>query len=92
MISQVHVIGALPLKTLSRIYGAFNDWTLPSWFRVPGYKLYGYIFGVDFSEVPEPLENYPSLSAFFMRSMKPGCRTPEDALLVWLETSVELKD
>jgi phosphatidylserine decarboxylase len=81
---QVHVIGALPLKSLSRIYGSLNDWTLPTWFRVPGFKLYGFLFGVNFAEVPEPLESYKSLGDFFYRSLKPGLRHADDALLVGL--------
>lgn len=79
---QVHVIGALPLKTLSRIYGALNEYTLPVWFRVPGYKLYGYIFGVNFDEVENDLQSYTSLSDFFMRRLKPGSREPEEAPFV----------
>ena len=80
--TKVHVIGALPLRTLSRIYGALNEYTLPVWFRVPGYKLYGYIFGVNFDEVENDLESYTSLSDFFLRRLKEGSRTPDDALLV----------
>lgn len=79
---QVHVIGALPLRTLSRIYGALNEYTLPVWFRVPGFKLYGFIFGVNFDEVENDLQSYTSLSDFFMRRLKPGSRTPEEAPLV----------
>lgn len=72
---QVHVIGALPLRTISRIYGALNEYTLPVWFRVPGYKLYSWIFGVNLSEcADEDLRNYRSLSEFFMRRLKDGVR------------------
>lgn len=78
------MIGALPLKTLSRIYGRFNEYTLPHWFRVPGFKFYGWLFGVNFDEVEKPLEEYTSLSDFFMRHLKEGSRSPADALLVRL--------
>lgn len=80
------MLGALPLKTLSRIYGAFNEYTLPNWFRVPGFKFYGFLFGVNFDEVEKPLESYISLADFFMRKLKPGSRHPDDSLLVCLYT------
>lgn len=82
---QVHVMGALPLRTLSRIYGALNEYTLPTWFRTPGYKLYGWIFGVNFDEVERPLESYTSLSDFFMRKLKPGVRVADDSPLVRIQ-------
>ena len=83
LIAQVHVIGALPLRTISRMWGAFNSVDLPVWFRVPGYKLYSFIFGVNLDECDPPdLKEYRSLSEFFMRKLKPGLRPPDDAALV----------
>lgn len=80
---QVHVIGALPLKTISRLYGAFNNVTLPVWFRVPGFKLYAFIFGVNLDECePSDLREYRSMSEFFMRKLKPGMRPVDPAQLV----------
>ncbi|KEI42628.1 uncharacterized protein L969DRAFT_84502 [Mixia osmundae IAM 14324] len=80
---SVQVLGALPLRTISRIYGALNSYTLPEWFRVPGYKLYGYIFGVNFDECEvDDLKHYRSLSEFFMRRLKPGARVAEDGVLI----------
>ena len=65
----------MPLRTISRIYGALNEYTLPVWFRVPGYQLYSWIFGVNLSEcADEDLRNYRSLSEFFMRRLKDGVR------------------
>lgn len=85
---QVHVIGALPLKTVSRLYGAFNNVTLPVWFRVPGYKLYAFIFGVNLDECePSDLKEYRSMSEFFMRKLKPGVRPIDHAQLVRLALS-----
>lgn len=82
-ISQVHVIGALPLRTISRMYGAFNSVELPVWFRVPGYRFYSWIFGANLDECdPSDLREYRSMSEFFMRKLKPGLRIPEDAALV----------
>ncbi|OAV96214.1 hypothetical protein PTTG_03441 [Puccinia triticina 1-1 BBBD Race 1] len=72
---QVHVLGALPLRTISRLYGLINSYTLPIWFRVPGYKLYSWIFGVNLEEAEvEDLKEYKSLNDFFMRKLKADCR------------------
>ncbi|GAA6029132.1 hypothetical protein JCM8097_001615 [Rhodosporidiobolus ruineniae] len=80
---QVHVIGALPLRSMSRLYGALNAYELPVWLRTPGYKLYAYIFGVNLDECePSDLTEYRSMSEFFMRRLKPGARPIDDAPLV----------
>lgn len=72
---QVQVMSTLPLKALSRVWGRFNELTIPYYLRVPGFKLYGWIFGVNFSEVgEEDLHAYPNLASFFYRSLKPGVR------------------
>lgn len=80
---QVHVLGALPLRSLSRVYGLINSYTLPVWLRVPGYKLYAWVFGVHLDECePSDLRQYRSLAEFFMRRLKPGVRPIADAPLV----------
>ncbi|KAF9582465.1 phosphatidylserine decarboxylase 1 [Lunasporangiospora selenospora] len=72
---QVHVISELPLKTISRLWGAFNSITLPMWFRVPGFKLYSWIFGCNLDEMKDPdLTHYSNLSEFFYRELKDGAR------------------
>lgn len=43
---QVQLMSALPLKALSRLWGKFNELEIPYYLRVPGFKLYSYIFGV----------------------------------------------
>jgi phosphatidylserine decarboxylase len=71
----VQVMSTLPLKALSRVWGRFNELHIPYYLRVPGFKLYGWIFGVNFSEVGEDdLHNYPNLASFFYRTLKPGVR------------------
>ncbi|KAI1103074.1 phosphatidylserine decarboxylase [Jackrogersella minutella] len=76
---QVRIMSTLPLKAMSRLWGKFNEITIPYYLRVPGFKLYAYIFGVNLDEVSEPdLHIYPNLSAFFYRTLKPGVR-PLDA-------------
>ncbi|KAG5929035.1 hypothetical protein E4U42_007346 [Claviceps africana] len=72
---QVQVMSTLPLKAMSRLWGRFNELTIPYYLRVPGFKLYSFIFGVNLDEVSEPdLHVYPNLAAFFYRTLKPGAR------------------
>ncbi|KAI1861207.1 uncharacterized protein JN550_011029 [Neoarthrinium moseri] len=72
---QVRVMSTLPLKALSRLWGKFNELNIPYYLRVPGFKLYSFIFGVNLDEVSEPdLHVYPNLAAFFYRTLKPGSR------------------
>ncbi|ORY16436.1 phosphatidylserine decarboxylase proenzyme [Clohesyomyces aquaticus] len=68
-------MSTLPLKALSRVWGRFNELQIPYYLRVPGFKLYSFIFGVNLSEVSEPdLHVYPNLASFFYRTLKPGVR------------------
>lgn len=78
------MISELPLKTISRLWGAFNSITLPMWFRVPGFKLYSWIFGCNLEEMKDPdLTHYKNLSEFFYRELKDGARPIDfDAALV----------
>ncbi|KAI7829005.1 phosphatidylserine decarboxylase-domain-containing protein [Gamsiella multidivaricata] len=72
---HVHVISELPLKTISRAWGAFNSITLPMWFREPGFKFYSWIFGCNLDEMKDPdLKHYKNLSEFFYRELKDGVR------------------
>ncbi|KAI9791390.1 MAG: phosphatidylserine decarboxylase 1 [Peltula sp. TS41687] len=72
---QVQAMYILPLKAISRYWGRFNELEIPYYLRVPGFKLYSWVFGVNLSEVAEPdLHVYPNLAAFFYRQLKPGCR------------------
>ncbi|KAI1334776.1 phosphatidylserine decarboxylase [Xylariaceae sp. FL0016] len=72
---QVQVMSTLPLKAVSRLWGKFNELTIPYYLRIPGFKLYSWIFGVNLDEVSEPdLRVYPNLAAFFYRTLKPGVR------------------
>lgn len=43
---SVQIMSTLPLKAMSRVWGKFNELTIPYYLRVPGFKLYGWIFGV----------------------------------------------
>ncbi|KAF4623951.1 hypothetical protein D9613_001390 [Agrocybe pediades] len=80
---HVHVIGALPLRNMSRLWGYVNSLELPVWFRPYGLRLYAYVFGCNLDEVEhEDLREYPSLGAFFYRKLKEGARPVDDAILV----------
>lgn len=68
-------MSTLPLKAMSRLWGKFNEIPIPYYLRVPGFRLYALIFGVNLDEVAEPdLHVYPNLAAFFYRTLKPGVR------------------
>src|ERR1700712_1152565 len=43
---QIQIMSTLPLKALSRLWGRFNELQIPYYLRVPGFKLYSWIFGV----------------------------------------------
>ena len=68
-------MSTLPLKALSRLWGQFNSLDIPYYLRVPGFKLYGWVFGVNFDEIEEPdLHKFRNLAEFFYRTLKPGAR------------------
>ncbi|KAH9836653.1 phosphatidylserine decarboxylase 1 [Rhodofomes roseus] len=80
---QVHVLGALPLNSLSRVWGFLNSLELPVWFRPFGFKLYSWTFGCNLDEInPPDLTQYASLGEFFYRKLKPGARPVADTVLV----------
>ncbi|KAF8985966.1 phosphatidylserine decarboxylase 1 [Entomortierella lignicola] len=71
----VHVISELPLKAISRLWGAFNSITLPMWFREPGFKFYSWIFGCNLEEMKDPdLRHYKNLGEFFYRELRDDVR------------------
>lgn len=55
-------MSTLPLKAISRLWGRFNELTIPYYLRVPGFKLYSFIFGVEY--VPSrPAQARPPLTS-----------------------------
>lgn len=81
----VQIMSTIPLKALSRWWGWFNSLDIPYYLRVPGFRLYGWIFGVNFDEISEPdLHKYRNLAEFFYRTLKPGVRPidPDPTVLV----------
>ena len=81
----VQIMSTIPLKAMSRWWGWANSLDIPYPLRVPGFKLYGWLFGVNFDEVSEPdLHTYRNLAEFFYRTLKPGVRPihPDPTALV----------
>ncbi|KAF8308606.1 phosphatidylserine decarboxylase [Clavulina sp. PMI_390] len=80
---QVHVLGALPLRNMSRVWGYLNSLELPVWFRPTGFKVYAWFFGCNLDEIePSDLTAYPSLGEFFYRQLKEGARPIANAPMV----------
>jgi phosphatidylserine decarboxylase len=71
------VLGALrglPLHLLSRAAGACASLHLPAPLQRAQIRLFGRLVGVDFGEVGDPIESFPSLQAFFTRRLTEGAR------------------
>lgn len=64
----------LPQGALSRSFGALADTPLPRSLRRPVLGMFARTVGIDVSEAELPLEEYPSLNAFFVRRLRPGVR------------------
>ncbi|KAG9104292.1 phosphatidylserine decarboxylase 1 [Ceratobasidium sp. 370] len=80
---QVHVLAALPLRSLSRLWGTLNTLELPVWMRPVGFRLYAWAFGCNLDELREPdLTKYASLGEFFYRELAEGVRPIANAALV----------
>jgi hypothetical protein len=50
---QVQVMSTLPLKAISRLWGRFNELEIPYYLRIPGFKLYSFVFGVKYVLFPQ---------------------------------------
>ncbi|WFD30215.1 phosphatidylserine decarboxylase [Malassezia sp. CBS 17886] len=80
---SLYVLGALPLNTISRLWGWGNSLTLPVWFRPYGFRLYAWIFGCNLDEMKDKdLTHYASLGEFFSRELKEGVRPIAPTALV----------
>ncbi|KAG9127435.1 phosphatidylserine decarboxylase 1 [Ceratobasidium sp. 392] len=80
---QVHVLAALPLRSLSRLWGTLNTLELPVWMRPAGFRLYAWIFGCNLEEMRDPdLTKYASLGEFFYRELAEGVRPIANSALV----------
>ncbi|KAA1478737.1 hypothetical protein DENSPDRAFT_886111 [Dentipellis sp. KUC8613] len=80
---QVYILGALPLRNLSRFWGWINSLELSVWFRPYGFRLYAWTFGCNLDEIEHAdLRAYASLGDFFYRRLRPGARPVDPAALV----------
>ena len=43
---------------MSRLWGKFNELEIPYYLRIPGFKLYSYIFGVKYGRYPLPFNSH----------------------------------
>ncbi|KAL5210943.1 hypothetical protein ABZP36_006566 [Zizania latifolia] len=68
----------LPLRSMSRLWGSLMEVELPVFMRPAIYKAWARAFHSNLQEAALPLEEYPSLQALFIRSLKEGSR-PIDA-------------
>ncbi|XP_066384382.1 phosphatidylserine decarboxylase proenzyme 1, mitochondrial-like [Miscanthus floridulus] len=64
----------LPLRTMSRFWGILMEVDVPVFMRPTIYKAWARAFHSDLQEVALPLEEYPSLQAFFIHGLKEGAR------------------
>src|SRR5690606_28833370 len=72
-------LGVLPQHALSRAAGWGMTRRLPAALRAPAVRAFGRLFGVDFSEVADPLGSFESLQAFFTRRLRDGSRPIDPA-------------
>ncbi|CAH1395651.1 unnamed protein product [Nezara viridula] len=71
---EVNCYKALPLRTFSRAFGSVSETKIPIKLRPFIYGSYAKVFGVNLSEISEPVDNYSSLCEFFTRRLKAGVR------------------
>ncbi|PVH33387.1 hypothetical protein PAHAL_9G641400 [Panicum hallii] len=71
---KASLIRLLPLRSMSRFWGSLMEVDIPVFMRPTIYKAWARAFHSDLQEVALPLEEYPSLQAFFVRSLKEGAR------------------
>ncbi|KAL5016125.1 hypothetical protein ScPMuIL_005714 [Solemya velum] len=72
---QVSLYRKMPLKTISRLWGKFNEMDLPISLRRPLLGLYVWMFGCKLDEAADQeLKNYKNLGQFFRRTLKPDVR------------------
>ncbi|MEX2583214.1 MAG: archaetidylserine decarboxylase [Gemmatimonadota bacterium] len=68
------LLGRLPERALSRSFGRIADIPLPGGVRRLVLGSFARAVGIDLSEAARPLEEYPTLNAFFVRRLRDGAR------------------
>ncbi|HBS05903.1 MAG TPA: phosphatidylserine decarboxylase [Leptospiraceae bacterium] len=72
------LISVLPQNLISKIFGWFSLIPFPGPIRRPLIRAFAGAYKINIDEAEKPLEEYPSLNAFFIRKLKEGVR-PIDA-------------
>lgn len=67
----------LPKNAISRLMGRLASLRLPPSLQRLELALFARLAGIDTAELARPLEDYPSLQAFFTRALAPGARPLE---------------
>jgi len=73
------LLRALPKHAVSRAAGWVAARQLPRPLRGPAVRAFGGAVGVDFDEVRDRLDSFPSLQAFFTRALRAGARPIDPA-------------
>jgi phosphatidylserine decarboxylase len=68
---------AVSWPLLSRVVGHLSDLRPPRALLLPLVRAYVRAYGVDLSEAAQPVDTYPSFSAFFTRRLRDGARPIE---------------
>lgn len=76
------LLSVLPKHALSRGAGWLATRPVPTRLRGPVHRGFSRVFGAQPSEAALPLEEYPTLNAFFTRTLKPGLRPVAPAAIV----------
>jgi phosphatidylserine decarboxylase len=75
----MRALGLLPLQALSRAAGRVAALRLPGALQRAEIRAFGAAVGVDWSEVRDPLESFPTLQSFFTRALRDGARPIDPA-------------
>ncbi|PVU85323.1 hypothetical protein BB560_007063 [Smittium megazygosporum] len=68
---QIQLYVTLPLRAVSRLFGAFNELEIPNFLRKPLLSFYCFLFNCNKEDFLNPdLSSYTNLSEFFYRQIK----------------------
>lgn len=68
------LLRAVSAPGASRLTGRLADMRLPSFLLRVAILAYGRLYGVDWSEVRDPVGSFPTFNAFFVRRLRAGAR------------------
>lgn len=75
----LRILRYLPKNLISRAFGWFASWQRPRFFVKPFIRWFAARFRIDLDEAARPIDDYPSLLAFFTRELKAGVRSIDRA-------------